>query len=104
MTKLLYRGLKVKIPNITQHIHTSLQDSYFRNGFLFIKRIDENNNCAYVSYAPRGFMEEKISIEYIEPIYDRDLHDVLKEKTVEFLILKNEIKQINQALTKKTTK
>lgn len=102
MTKLLYTGLKVKIPNIAQYIHTSLQDSYLRNGFLFIKRVDEKNNYVYVSYAPRGYIEEKINIKYIEPIYDRDLRDILKEKTNEFLILKNEIKQINKHLQKIT--
>ena len=96
MSKLLYTGLKVRIQNIKQHILTSLQDSYFRNGFLYIKRIDIENNCVYVSYAPAGSIEEKVGVEYIEPIYDRNLGDVLKEKLGKYNELEYEIRDIKE--------
>ena len=102
MIKLLYTGLKVAIPNVEKHIYTSLLDSYRRNKFLFVTKIDDENDCVYVSYAPEGAIVEKIGMEFIEPIYDRDLYDVLREKVYKCYTLKKEIKDIKQAIEERT--
>ena len=102
MIKLLYTGLKVSIPNVEKHIYTSLLDSYRRNKSLFITKVDDDNNCVYVSYAPEGAIIEKIGIEFVEPIYDRDLYDVLREKAYKCYTLETEIWKIKQAIEETT--
>ena len=104
MIKLLYTGLKVSIQNVEQNIHTSLLDSYRRNKCLFITKIDDMKDIVYVSYAPEGAIVEAVKIEYIEPIYDRDLYNVLLEKTYKCYTLKNEIRLIKSALENKENK
>lgn len=104
MIKLLYTGLKVAIPDVEKHIYTSLLDSYRRNKFLFVTRVDGKNDCVYVSYAPEGAIVEKIGIEFVNPIYDRDLYDVLREKAYKCYTLKTEIRHIKKMIEEKTTK
>lgn len=98
MIKLLYTGLKVSIKDVEKYIHTSLLDSYRRNKYLFITKIDDMKDIVYVSYAPEGSIVEYVDVEYIDPIYDRDLYDVLREKTYKCYTLENEIHQIKTAI------
>lgn len=98
MIKLLYTGLKVSIQNVEQHIHTSLLESYRRNKYLFITRIDDMKDIVYVSYAPEGSIIESVKVEHIDPIYDRDLYDVLREKAYKCYELEKDIKRIKVAI------
>ena len=104
MIKLLYTGLKVTIQNVEQHIHTSLLDSYRRNKYLYITRIDDMKDIVYVSYAPEGSIIESVGIEYVDPIYDRDLYDVLREKAYKCYELEKDIRRIKYAIDDENTK
>ena len=98
MEKLLYTGLKVSIKDVEQHIFTSLLESYKRNKYLFITKVNSIKDVVYVSYAPEGAIVEAIEVKYIEPIYDRDLNDVLWEKGLKCLVLENEIHRIKAVI------
>lgn len=102
MIKLLYTGLKVSIQNVEQHIHTSLLDSYRRNKYLYITRIDDMKDIIYVSYAPEGSIIESVGVEYIDPIYDRDLYDVMREKAYKYYELEKDIRRIKNAIDENT--
>ena len=98
MIKLLYTGLKVSIQNVEQHIHTSLLDTYRRNKYLYITKVDDMKDIVYVSYSPEGSIVESIKMEYLEPIYDKDLYDVLREKMYKIYILKEETRRIKELI------
>ena len=102
MIKLLYTGLKVSIRNVEQHIHTSLLESYNRHNFLFVTKVDDKNDVVYVSYAPTGSIVESVGIAYVDPIYDRDLYDVLREKAYKCYELENDIRRIKNVMSEDT--